>query len=652
MRKILFATFSLILCLAPMAVNAATITPAFGKWSSAGMSVDAAKQNINTMQVVGASGATAAFTKPAGKPTLTIGTDSTVVKTSGNQTIAGVKTFGSAIVSPNTPPNRYFIGVGGFANLSTAKTSIGSTPATLEYSADVTLSNNIAFPATLELIPLNGAKINHGTHTISYAGSTARWPSAQVFNGTGLVSGIKDASPEWWNPLAAGTSDDTPAWAAMLAGGPKRVKCLSSSYIVGNLTPLSGVVIDLNGATLNYKTGATGAMLSAITKTDILIQNGVLDGGTVHTYITADAAPALDRTGLLVQTSSLRIRMKNVTVQHFANAGVSVNNVGNTPNHGKAFHATNCVFDNNYINVLHGTRGEYSYYTGCESINARVGVQIGCGNVSWTGGGITDNVDGVSLVAGVNDGHGTMTGALINHNTDYAIRSDGVLNGFTFNGCHLYGGSIYLKNSTGVQIINGHLSDNAIYAEGGGYNLIAKNFVNGTLGAVQHGFGATVSKLQLSGNYNSTGGDGNNNPAVFVQMTAMTAATGITSDTIIKYATPLYSQLFSVTDATLYDVATGIGVMPIPKRLVSIEARFEVAIPGGAAAKAGGYLSIGGVGYALSAQDMKAASTGNTVTLQYTGMVELNSAISVKAFSSVSANVSAAGASLIIQTLD
>ena len=48
----------------------ASIVPAFSKFSSAGMSVDAGKQGTNTMQVIGAT-----FSKPGGKPTMTIGDD-------------------------------------------------------------------------------------------------------------------------------------------------------------------------------------------------------------------------------------------------------------------------------------------------------------------------------------------------------------------------------------------------------------------------------------------------------------------------------------------------------------------------------------------------------------------------------------------------
>ncbi len=93
--------------------------------------------------------------------------------------------------------------VADYVSLAAAVASIGSTPATLQYSTDQTLAANITIPATLELMPLNGAKINHGAYTISYAGDTARWPLAQVFNGTGAVTGIVNSHTAYFGTSAA-----------------------------------------------------------------------------------------------------------------------------------------------------------------------------------------------------------------------------------------------------------------------------------------------------------------------------------------------------------------------------------------------------------------------------------------------------------------
>jgi len=85
---------------------------------------------------------------------------------------------------------------------------------TLVYSTNQTLTANLTIPANIELLRLNGAVINHGAYTISYAGSTARWPDAQVFNGTGLVT-FGASTPKikavWYGSVGDGTTDCTAA---------------------------------------------------------------------------------------------------------------------------------------------------------------------------------------------------------------------------------------------------------------------------------------------------------------------------------------------------------------------------------------------------------------------------------------------------------
>lgn len=107
--------------------------------------------------------------------------------------------------------------VADYGSLAAVVAAIGITPATLQYSTDQTLAANLVVPATLELMPLNGAVINHGTYTISYAGSTARWPVTQIFNGTGAVTGFKGiAHPEWFT---TGTTSGFQAANNALTGG-------------------------------------------------------------------------------------------------------------------------------------------------------------------------------------------------------------------------------------------------------------------------------------------------------------------------------------------------------------------------------------------------------------------------------------------------
>jgi hypothetical protein len=113
---------------------------------------------------------------------------------------------GTPVILPEVPPNSYFVGRGGYATLAAAVAALGSTPATVSFSSDQTLAANLTVPATLEIIPANGAKIVHGAYTVAVASSTVRWPLAQVFDGTGAVSGLRKSCPEWFGLSTSGTA--------------------------------------------------------------------------------------------------------------------------------------------------------------------------------------------------------------------------------------------------------------------------------------------------------------------------------------------------------------------------------------------------------------------------------------------------------------
>jgi hypothetical protein len=151
--------------------------------------------------------------------------------------------------------------VADYASLAAAVTALGSTPATLQYSTDQTLAANLVIPATLELMPLNGAVINHGAYTISYAGSTARWPVTQIFNGTGAVtlSNSKDAFPEWWGAKADGTTDSATAINACIASVQATqhrpvVRFMPGIYVIGSTITVTADDVTLVGVSM----GPTG----------------------------------------------------------------------------------------------------------------------------------------------------------------------------------------------------------------------------------------------------------------------------------------------------------------------------------------------------------------------------------------------------------
>ena len=110
-----------------------------------------------------------------------------------------------------------------YASLAVAVAAIGSNTATLQYGNAQTVSANLSVPANIELMPLNGAiiTVNSG-QTLTYAGSTARWPAAQMFSGTGAVilsGSARVADVLWFGAVdvsAGGSTDSTAAFNAAI----------------------------------------------------------------------------------------------------------------------------------------------------------------------------------------------------------------------------------------------------------------------------------------------------------------------------------------------------------------------------------------------------------------------------------------------------
>lgn len=89
--------------------------------------------------------------------------------------------------------------VADYSSLAAAVAAISSTPATLQYSTDQTLAANLVVPATLKLAPLNGAKIVRGAYTITFTTpDQSQWPDAQMFSGTGAITGLVASNPRWF----------------------------------------------------------------------------------------------------------------------------------------------------------------------------------------------------------------------------------------------------------------------------------------------------------------------------------------------------------------------------------------------------------------------------------------------------------------------
>lgn len=231
---------------------------------------------------------------------------------------------------------------------------------------------------------------------------------------------------------------------------------------------------------------------------DVRIEGLRLEGGLETTYTASSEAGS--RVGILINGGE-RIAVQNIAVKGFNKAGLQASQIGYTPTHGNSLKVTGSDFINNYHNIVLGTRAEYSQLSQVTSIRGRVGIVVSGGNNHIVDSMFNDNVDGVHLKADANHAHGSFSGTSFNHNSRYSLFTENLTIGETLTNCHFFYGTIYIKNSKGVQICRGMFGSTSIIIEGGGWNSIKDNVIqaNTTL----NNTGSAV----ISGNYDQNTGE-------------------------------------------------------------------------------------------------------------------------------------------------
>ncbi len=127
-------------------------------------------------------------------------------------------------------------------------------------------------------------------------------------------------------------------------------------------------------------------------------------------------------------------------------------------------------------------RGEYNLFMSCHAYENTLGGWLNRGgNNSWSGGSLTYNPIGIKLSGGVNDGHNHMQGATINHNT-ISVLSDGLGNGYEFNGCDIHTGDIKILNSEKIRFIGGAINfdTDSLIISGSSVSFLGVDMLNTT----------------------------------------------------------------------------------------------------------------------------------------------------------------------------
>lgn len=282
----------------------------------------------------------------------------------------------------------------------------------------------------------------------------------------------------------------------------------SGNYITKKLTAaFDGQMIFGGGVSscLQLKAGETGELFNSNGKRvllkDMKFFGGSLSGQSATSVTEPTGGSSLDRSGVYLDFD-LDCIMENVAVIGFGHRGIHPINISANRNAGTVI--SNCKVSLCWVGLNAGlSNAEYLRVSNSDFGGCQYGVISASGNQTFIGGIISDNyVNILVLGTGVsNNSHSSLIGALLNHATTYNIKTDGVTNGFTFVGCSIFAGSVYLKNSTGVIISNGLFDINNFLFEGGGRNYVRNNYCNGSFAnTVAHNYNASTSNTLVEGN--------------------------------------------------------------------------------------------------------------------------------------------------------
>lgn len=246
-------------------------------------------------------------------------------------------------------------------------------------------------------------------------------------------------TPEMFGAVGDGTTDDQAALQAAINTGFSVIFDGSKNYRVNTQVQIpDNTVIEGNGATVSTTSNIHVFYIYTMGENSYINNVNFLGNNT--------GAGQLG-----INLSTYRAKVTNCTFRNFNYAGMYVVTTAGAADYEGGVQIANCYFENNNGRGLYlYTTAEYNNVVNCTSRGNGYGLTIRGGNNNWVGGKITDNTVGVELVNGSNDGHGSVTGALINHNGTN-VSAVSVTNGFLFANNMFYAGQITLTTNTGIR---------------------------------------------------------------------------------------------------------------------------------------------------------------------------------------------------------
>lgn len=285
-----------------------------------------------------------------------------------------------------------------------------------------------------------------------------------------------------------GSTDDYSVFALAAASTAKFIDARGLNCRIGSqLNIPAGQVWLLHGSTFTF-TGTASTMWAATN-----VDNWALIGPfTIVGDLVTDPGTGVSSKGISVSNCA-NWRVVDPTIKNVRGYGMHIAPGANTRARGDGGVVVNPKLDA-CVWGWHddpGSAAEYVTVINVRAIsNAQAGIETSAGNVNWVGGHVIDNVrDGVRVQNGSNHAHGIINGLNINHNPQYNVVCTQVLNGQSFDGCHIYGnggstGAIFLDKSKGIHFNGGHLDCQVYnYKDGSsGINVIENMYCPGSYG--------------------------------------------------------------------------------------------------------------------------------------------------------------------------
>lgn len=400
--------------------------------------------------------------------------------------------------------------------------------------------------------------------------------------------------------------------AAMLANN-QEVKFVGDFTRTTSLTLLAGHQLYTRGARF-LANADTLTLFNAVDADDLEIDH-------LHMVGTRAGSGSAAQHGLVLKDSR-NVRIHALTAKNMKGRGFYRQHAGSYEySRGIRGQFSNIMLQGNYLGLeIEGDVDcEYEAYMNLNASDNAKAVLCAAGNVSFIGGNITDNVDGMEWVGShANNTHGKVVGMNITHNSGFSLKVADSNHGQTFEGCHIYGdsssaGKVIIENSQNVRFNGGILSAYVEVNEGADTRR-GKNFLTSL--TLQSGFGIAgdaSADLVITNCGDNAGMSAANTIALGGSSSgaeSLVDALRVTSNMSIPGAqTTLVFNSASVNVASCYNPSTGIFTAPAAGKYL-----FAVScVIGGSSITNGGFLTF-----------LKKPSGGSYATFSYAGLIYAN----------------------------